>query len=362
MRPVNKTPERIYYHADYDILRRNLISTIGAYCSYCEAPITVDIPVEHKAPKSTKRGNYVVHGHNYQNVNLGFPPFATQWRNLVLSCTQCNSVKGDRPTTEDARNYLAATGGNPATNDWETLFVAGIHSAIFPDSTPQITFTDAQGHQTIFPALPGDETYKLLTYEYTPRSQAYWVQQQLRRNFNAVNQGWATQNHQMVWIIPDTAYINQQSNSALLLSRVKHVIRMCGLNNYHDGDPKMSDRRVFNRTRTFANIGVAATRLASAVQNSGGIFDAQGAFRPAVNIMALAIREAALAQGYFSLWYRTFRTLMKDQNHPIWSHLPQAQIGELFKVLFLTYPQGERIDGASNLIFPGTDLTKLPAW
>ncbi|HMN28262.1 MAG TPA: hypothetical protein PKE45_08915 [Caldilineaceae bacterium] len=339
MRPVVKNPARLLFHETYDVLRRELINVIGSYCCYCEAPIGVDVPVEHKAPKSNKRGNYTVGATVFNHERLGFPDYATQWRNLVPACNSCNSVKGDRPTTEDAREFLNATGGNL--------------NPVPPGKPPR----------PVQPALPGDETDRLFTFEYVPRSQAYWVAQNLRRTMqaNEANQPWAQNNQTMLWVIPNQAYINGQPNSAQLLQRVKGTVAMLGLNNYHTGDPRVSDRRAENRTRVYQNALAAAQALANVVQQAGGIVDGGGALRPAVQLMMQSIRQAALAQGFFSVWAFVFRGQMQAPGPSVWSVANPNDVRRVFQGLFVQYLPGERALNASQLIFPGTDLARI-AW
>lgn len=54
----------------------HLKERLGRYCSYCERPIKVGLAVEHKLPKE----------HN--------PLLELEWQNFLLSCTNCNSSKG----------------------------------------------------------------------------------------------------------------------------------------------------------------------------------------------------------------------------------------------------------------------------
>lgn len=70
---------------DYVDARRHLIDRLGPYCSYCE--IRHPSPsVEHVRPKSAH------------------PLLRKRWSNLLLSCTNCNSIKGSRPVSPG--NYL----------------------------------------------------------------------------------------------------------------------------------------------------------------------------------------------------------------------------------------------------------------
>jgi hypothetical protein len=59
--------------------RRQLITAIGAYCSYCGSSVFSHLAIEHKLPKST------------------FPADAFSYLNFLLACSSCNSAKGNTP-------------------------------------------------------------------------------------------------------------------------------------------------------------------------------------------------------------------------------------------------------------------------
>ena len=66
----------------YGSARAALIAEIGAYCSYCEVPLTSNLAVEHVLPKKW------------------FPALQLAWTNFLLCCPICNSVKATHPTQE----------------------------------------------------------------------------------------------------------------------------------------------------------------------------------------------------------------------------------------------------------------------
>ncbi|HWL09927.1 MAG TPA: HNH endonuclease [Planctomicrobium sp.] len=59
---------------------------MGTYCSYCERRLPTSLAVEHVIPKSLD------------------PSLQTAWKNFLLGCTNCNSVKLNRPTNN--RDFL----------------------------------------------------------------------------------------------------------------------------------------------------------------------------------------------------------------------------------------------------------------
>jgi len=76
--------------AAYARARRDLITNIGQYCSYCEMPLGASLAVEHMLPKKW------------------FPRYAVDWNNFLLACPICNSSKNDNPTLDDG----VKTGGS----------------------------------------------------------------------------------------------------------------------------------------------------------------------------------------------------------------------------------------------------------
>ena len=78
MRPVDKGAAPavcIRYHEALVDLRNRL----GDYCSYCERQIETHLAVEHIQPRASN------------------PGLQNSWANLLLSCVNCNSCKGDKP-------------------------------------------------------------------------------------------------------------------------------------------------------------------------------------------------------------------------------------------------------------------------
>lgn len=85
MRPVDKG-EDLGTFRPYNCAQSQLISRLGAYCSYCERFIATGIHVEHKVPQS-------------QDNVLKF-----SWSNFLLACVNCNSAKS--ATTIVLQDYI----------------------------------------------------------------------------------------------------------------------------------------------------------------------------------------------------------------------------------------------------------------
>lgn len=147
MRPIDRgqvpldaegNPKVFKKYAD---ARGDLIDRIGEYCSYCEMHQDASLAVEHVKPKK----------HN--------PHLELEWDNFLLSCVNCNSIKGsddidlddyywpDRDNT--ARAFEYQEGGivraNPALNMEQqektkrTIKLTGLDRRPSNDSDPATT-------------------------------------------------------------------------------------------------------------------------------------------------------------------------------------------------------------------------------
>ena len=76
MRPVSRGAAPRTYSSYGDAIG-DLEDRLGIYCSYCERRLPVSLAVEHMAPKSLH------------------PDRELEWKNFLLGCTNCNSVKRD---------------------------------------------------------------------------------------------------------------------------------------------------------------------------------------------------------------------------------------------------------------------------
>jgi uncharacterized protein (TIGR02646 family) len=75
--------------AEYGHARPYLTRRIGAYCSYCERPMSSDRAIEHVRQK-------------HRN-----PELEREWTNFLLACRNCNSNKGTKvETAADLDRYL----------------------------------------------------------------------------------------------------------------------------------------------------------------------------------------------------------------------------------------------------------------
>lgn len=77
MRPVEKGISPYKELAKYQDAEPYLVEKLGTYCSFCEMRVNNALAVEHKEGK--KSGGAL-----------------TDWDNLLLACTYCNSRKGEK--------------------------------------------------------------------------------------------------------------------------------------------------------------------------------------------------------------------------------------------------------------------------
>lgn len=317
MRPVFKPTIKQYNSADYDVLRGYLIKHIGAYCSYCEAPISNDSAVEHKVPKNTKRG---------------FPKFATQWRNLLIACHSCNSAKEQRPYRVDAFR--------PRTE--EDFFLNTMKHWVWPDRT------DSMLRQ---PSPPPDNPYALFAFDYSKKSQVDLNSLHLVRSSSIQpTMSWATTKYEMVWVVPNSANVKPGSG---LESRVLSTIQGLNLNYYNADDRAFNDRRVINRTNAMMIAQASLRNLEGALVNAG-----KDPGRPEFSLMAAAVRESIIAIGFWSVWFSVFRAALDAPAAP--GELGKLSKSQRFDLLdFLLVHYIDRPSSPEDLIFPGTDVDQL---
>ncbi len=89
MRPIERgdTPQdkngKTKVFADHANARPDLIDRLGQYCSYCEMRVPTSLAVEHVKPQNH------------------YPSLTLTWSNFLLSCTNCNSIKGSQDINLD---------------------------------------------------------------------------------------------------------------------------------------------------------------------------------------------------------------------------------------------------------------------
>jgi len=342
MRPVLKIPSRkVDKTMSSAQLRYLLLEAVGAYCVYCEAPLTVVIPYTHKISVSQAPHQFQVDTYTITNqVGLNYYRFNSAWVNQQLMCAACAAAKGESPNLEDALNFLKAydqvnnSGSfNPiagklsnksrlSDREWDTLFQAALQAWISPDYS-----ADEMGN--LLYGAQGDQTYTFITYAYDSRTQkALHDAGLLRLDLTNGVQDWMTQAQTKVWVVPNDSVINARQSDLLdMKTRVKKTIRGLNLNYSNPTDTLRFDRRVENRTATYEEVVQAWTRLdalVSALADKTGFDKDNILFNPAISQIATSIRQSLRATGHWSLWAQEFqRNVLDSPSGNAWLHIDE---------------------------------------
>lgn len=270
MRPVNRGNRpthdngQVKNYEDYGDLRKDLISRIGEYCSYCETPLGANLAIEHILSKSLSLNE-------------------VDWNNSLLACTNCNSHKTDKTLNEnDLNNYY-----------WPSIQYQGGFNTF---GMLQYTVENIS-----LQSLIDDE---LLTLPDSRKNKPY-----VQRSYN------------MVWVKINPAYAGKPEEAT-----IKKTINLTGLNDYvpFDVEPKASDRRIANRTLAWDRALLAATNLnkyfvgynADYARNDGDAIAQAGVIAqvnadPKIALLKKQIQYLAVATGFWSVWV----TIFKDTAH-----------------------------------------------
>lgn len=87
MRTIEKGESPYTFISDYTEALSFLRDRLGPYCSYCEMKVTTNLAVEHKESKNSGGAR-------------------TDWKNLLLSCTYCNSNKGEKVKLGEKNTWI----------------------------------------------------------------------------------------------------------------------------------------------------------------------------------------------------------------------------------------------------------------
>ncbi len=324
MRPVKKRAITVYNGNDYDVLRTYLFSRIGAYCSYCEQPVANDSAVEHKIPKAAAQG---------------FPRQATEWRNLLLACQSCNAAKWQTPSKQDVHG--------DARQDREEWYLEALKLWVWPDSTAAMRYQ---------PAPSVDEIYRLIRFEHSPKTQDALATAGLVRKpwRTAMAPAWALAPQTKTWVLPNDNYITTQPNPVVLRQRVVATIAGLNLNLNNTDDPGYNNRRVDNRDDARGAALGALGQLETVYA---------GTPNPATDRVILTvktIREAALATGFWSVWFWVFREALENPAAGTrWYGVSKANRQEILERTLLYYYPNEQGGNPAAPLFPGTDDSRL---
>lgn len=322
MRPLIKTYVKQYNQNDYDVMRHYLLDQIGSYCSYCEAPISMDSAVEHKVPKSEEKG---------------FSEYQTDWCNLLLACQSCNSSKGATPNKHDVP-------GGESMGDYE-WFKKTMDLWFWPDRTLN------QEGKDIMLVHPSYALVELVYQTYSQRqlAQKGWIKP--IRN----SRSWAKKKYKRVWVIPRESFISQypKEKADSIRERVKRTIAGLNLNAYNPEDRTFNNRRVHNRTQAFFDAQHALQQfidLLKGFQSRDSIYLDDG-YQPEIKIAIDSIRTAAQSTGFWTVWFSVFRHTLDDPSDPVLQGLSKEDRKNLLIYLFVYYMPGERLQATEPNTF-----------
>ncbi len=112
MRPVRRGQDPGGY-SEYGAAYPSLVTSIGRYCSFCEAPLK-NGQVEHVLPKEE------------------YPHLRLSWSNFLLACLNCNATKGVWPKVEFGGRQVAFW---PDTDNTARAFEYHLHQSPRPAGT-----------------------------------------------------------------------------------------------------------------------------------------------------------------------------------------------------------------------------------
>ena len=338
MRPVIKRNITKYNENDeYDVLRTYLFKQIGSYCSYCEVPISMDSAVEHKVPKSEKKG---------------FKKYQTQWSNLLIACQSCNSAKNATPDKNDVKGV----------KDDEKLFWATMKLWVWPDRTLSDDNKDISTN---------DNTYRLFQLVYEEKSQKELIEAEVLKSIhsstvkNPTWPDWTTRKHKMVWVLPNEAYLSslEEEEEKQLRKRAQNTLKGLQLNYYNDSNAKFSDRRVINRTKAYLLAQESMDDLVDVLHQTFIKRDMEGYKKIEVNntllMMIESMRLMIQATGFWTVWFTVFRNALENPTNLYLKQLKPEDRLFLLRSLLITYIEGERGEDTDPLIFPGLDEERL---
>ncbi|MBX9633839.1 MAG: hypothetical protein K2X44_02565 [Magnetospirillum sp.] len=331
MRPFVKTPWRDLMIADasaYGTARHFVLTTSGFYCAYCETPLGVDMPVEHKLPKGGEIATF---------ANC-YPDLAIAYGNFDMACSACNSVKNAHPNQDDAAAFLSQF-FKRSKYDYNQLVYGGLYAMVWPDSMKGKTGYPEPVPDLLRKDYTGvDPTFNLFRYDKKAVSQVDLHKEGLLRlsDFD-LKQPWAAAAQDMVWVTPNRAYIDAQPKKDMLLARVKNTLVCLNLNYSNPDDSKASDRRTRDRTAAWAVALAALADLTQTVAMFG--LKKVNVYTAPTYLAVQAIRELALATGYWSVWMTVFAAI-SNRAGPPWNDdakMSADDCKELVRALFVQY-------------------------
>ncbi|MFO0291408.1 MAG: HNH endonuclease [bacterium] len=279
-----------------------LTTRLGAFCSFCESPVTGLLEVEHIAPKAE------------------YPTYSVIWENFLLACSACNTAKSNIPSRSTVRAWL----GNNAPTERQYYDEITKRHYIWPDKD-----TNAYSGFSVD-----------LYYQSQPSNQWKKLLEQNSVDFENIHLG-TDINHRTVRakiIIRQKKYLTRNVEVRLSANNnnkyAKEMIELCKLN-YLGNTGSTYDRRVVNRTEAwFKALKILKSLSEPSIVGNQTAFDT----------VWLGILTSAASVGFYSVWITILQRL--DWSDPSGNALLGRFINET---------------NTSNF-FPGTDTANVPQW
>lgn len=294
--------------ASYGDQRGFLVNNFGVFCSYCGMRVNdTSLAVEHMLPKSV------------------FPQVMMQINNLLLACSPCNSQnKGTQPNWSQCVSNVPP----PASNQtYGNIKKYGILLYTWPVNT---TITVASSNAT---------AYSGFTAAMFNQTTANLIAPANSLSLNTVlmsvkdNQVLANIYMSPTSMVPTYVQVKYTGTS----TADKNMIALVGLNNAVPGDPRVTDRRMVNRTVAWLN-AISAFSFMNAIMS----LPPTTPNKPAMVAAALQqMLSNASNGGFYEVWVGVL------------NYLSPVAVNSIY-ALFKAATNGD------NLYFPGTDATLLP--
>lgn len=214
--------------SNYGYSRAELIQAYGEYCNYCDIRVPDSaLAVEHTVPKSS------------------FPDKMLEWSNFYLACPSCNSNKHNKPNIATLKKLTGVTVGTMTFDQYKKLPQKGVlDNYIWPRS--------------------GDNSYKSIDYEITynknnivnNKNLEEFIEHELAINkiyYDYLNNKITNSQGEVIIVKVKGAHNSDKVNRTIDLLDLNKVILSGKF-------LKLSDRRVFNRTRVATSVVLSILR------------------------------------------------------------------------------------------------------
>lgn len=273
-----------------------LTTRLGAFCSFCESPVTGLLEVEHIAPKAE------------------YPTYSVIWENFLLACSACNTAKSNIPSRSTVRAWL----GNNAPTERQYYDEITKRHYIWPDKDK-----DAYSGFSVdlyYQSQPSNQWKKLLEQDSVDFENIHLGTDINHRTVRAkikIGQKYFTRNVEV--------RLSPNNNNKY----AKEMIELCKLNDLGNTGSTY-DRRVVNRTEAWFSVLIALNSLL--------LTNNQAQFNQQWKVVLITAKSV----GFYSVWITILQRL--NWSDPSGNDLLGRFINET---------------NTPNL-FPGTDTANVP--